>query len=394
MTAVFLVLPAAEVEGRHVVDPAAFARGGDLVDALEIGGHDPGVNLRREQRGVAEHFLDVPDIGPALEHFGGAGMPERVDGDRARQPGRVAVVHEDSAQDVGLHHGAAIGQEEAFDGFASVSGEQERPHGIEVFGDEAEGHFADGDDAILATFSEDDAHRAILDAHIVGGEFADLRAAKAGRIKDLHDRSIAEAGRRAQVRLVHPAQHLVVGDDALRKPVGFSQRWEVRERIHDDFPSQFQERIKPLHRVDLEVAVGGADRLAVGLGTMKKVFVIIEKLLELRVAQIGPAAIRFRGQPPEERLDVFDAMLDGERCEVARVKMLLIKFDERMHFIRPPARTAIRGNGEPPTRPTRADACDRGPSLIRPERRGCNAPWWSGCGGRASPGCDVNRPRV
>ena len=92
--AVFLVYPAVEFEGGDVDDAAAFAGGGGFVDALEIGADDAGVNLRGEEGGVAEHFLDVAHLGSAFEHFGGTGVAEAVDGDAAGEPGGVAVADE------------------------------------------------------------------------------------------------------------------------------------------------------------------------------------------------------------------------------------------------------------------------------------------------------------
>ena len=41
---------------------------------LEVGHIDPRVDLGRGDRRMAEHRLDVPDVGAALEHVGGEGV--------------------------------------------------------------------------------------------------------------------------------------------------------------------------------------------------------------------------------------------------------------------------------------------------------------------------------
>lgn len=50
------------------------------VGALQVAEYQVRVDRRREERAVAEQLLDVPDVGAALEHVRGTGVPERVDG--------------------------------------------------------------------------------------------------------------------------------------------------------------------------------------------------------------------------------------------------------------------------------------------------------------------------
>jgi hypothetical protein len=48
------------------------------VHGLERLDGDLGVDLRGRQKGVTQHLLHVPDVGPALEHQGGRGVAEGV----------------------------------------------------------------------------------------------------------------------------------------------------------------------------------------------------------------------------------------------------------------------------------------------------------------------------
>lgn len=51
-------------------------RGG--VDLFELPDRDMGINLRRLQTGMPELLLDVPDVGPVLQHERRAGVAEQV----------------------------------------------------------------------------------------------------------------------------------------------------------------------------------------------------------------------------------------------------------------------------------------------------------------------------
>jgi hypothetical protein len=52
------------------------------MDPLQIRDLDLRVDLRRRDRSVPEEHLDVPEIGPTLEHVGGTAMSENVRGNR------------------------------------------------------------------------------------------------------------------------------------------------------------------------------------------------------------------------------------------------------------------------------------------------------------------------
>ena len=51
---------------------------GRRVDLAQPVHRDQGVDLGGGDRRVAEQFLDHPDVGPAVEHVRGEGVPQRV----------------------------------------------------------------------------------------------------------------------------------------------------------------------------------------------------------------------------------------------------------------------------------------------------------------------------
>ena len=61
------------------------------VDGLQIRYIHRRVDLRGGHGGVAQHRLDVPKIGPALQKVGGKRVPERVGRDGIGNPGDPGV---------------------------------------------------------------------------------------------------------------------------------------------------------------------------------------------------------------------------------------------------------------------------------------------------------------
>jgi len=121
----------------------------------EVGLHDVGVDLGGADVGMAEQFLDVADIRPALEHLGGAGVPQRVHGVDVAESGPVAV-QDELLPEVGGLEAFALGGDE--DGRALLfapstslrAGQQDGPDAFYVFGQVTAGDFADGNDALFA----------------------------------------------------------------------------------------------------------------------------------------------------------------------------------------------------------------------------------------------------
>src|SRR5688572_4443788 len=78
----------------------------------EVRDLDVGVALGRLQRAVAEEFLDVTDVGAALEEVRRDRMPERVAGRVLLQARFLGRGLDDAVQEVGVHAPAAQRQEE------------------------------------------------------------------------------------------------------------------------------------------------------------------------------------------------------------------------------------------------------------------------------------------
>ena len=83
------------VASETVGHPRLSARGpsrsgvGGVVDRPQPFRRHPRVHLRGRQAGVAEQLLHHPDVGPAVEHVGGARVAQHVREEPARQPGAV-----------------------------------------------------------------------------------------------------------------------------------------------------------------------------------------------------------------------------------------------------------------------------------------------------------------
>ena len=71
-----------------------------LVGFLQVGDCEFGVMPQSVEALVAEEFLDVIEVGAALDKFGGATSPERVRADRAIEAGRSDVAADQDKQAV------------------------------------------------------------------------------------------------------------------------------------------------------------------------------------------------------------------------------------------------------------------------------------------------------
>jgi hypothetical protein len=314
----FAVAPAAKLEGGHLDGFAALAGGCVLVDPFQVAGDDAGVNLGRGQVRVAEHFLNVADGCPALQHFGGAGVTQAVGGGRPGEPGGVAVAHEDAAEDRGTQGRAVVGQEQpphfrAIRGPALVTGHDDGAHPVEVFGHVIEGDFADGDDAVFFPLGLVHAHGAVFEVDVVNVEPAKLDPAQAAGVEHFEHGAVPVAERGGNVGLGEPAKHLGIGQNPFRQPMGLAEFWEVGEGVNEDAATLFQERVKVGDGMDFGLTVAECQGLAALVAMPPPIFVIVLQLLEGYIADVGPVEVR------KEVPDVHQAVLDGERRQMPRV---------------------------------------------------------------------------
>lgn len=71
---------------------------GPVVDLLQLGDGDAGIDLGRLQAFMAQEDLHETDVRPTLEHQGGAAMPEEVAGSVLPDAGRLHVAADEAAQ--------------------------------------------------------------------------------------------------------------------------------------------------------------------------------------------------------------------------------------------------------------------------------------------------------
>src|SRR5215470_15625081 len=86
--------------------PQSGARMRLQVDGEQAVAIDLGIDLRRRQAGVAEQFLDLPQVGAGRQQMRGEGMPERVRCGSVRQGQAGAQVLDQKLHDTGPERAA------------------------------------------------------------------------------------------------------------------------------------------------------------------------------------------------------------------------------------------------------------------------------------------------
>ena len=95
MGSVALTVGSATSQRQLVFSWQTGARVGRVVDGSQPFGRDLRVHLGRCDGGVAEEFLDNPDVRPVVQHVGGAAVTQYVGGELALQPHPQPVVADD-----------------------------------------------------------------------------------------------------------------------------------------------------------------------------------------------------------------------------------------------------------------------------------------------------------
>jgi len=85
------------MSGSALILPDLGSRMRAHVDFLELLDGDLGIDLGRVQALMAEHLLDVADVGAVFQHFGGHGVAEEMTGARLLNAGFFGVGTDDSA---------------------------------------------------------------------------------------------------------------------------------------------------------------------------------------------------------------------------------------------------------------------------------------------------------
>ena len=91
----------------------SFAGRGFLVNFFQIKRNDTGINLGGGDLAVSQHFLHMPDRGPAPQHFRGAGMAQAVGGSVPGQARLLSVLPDHVVQHLRMKRTTALAEEEA-----------------------------------------------------------------------------------------------------------------------------------------------------------------------------------------------------------------------------------------------------------------------------------------
>ena len=148
---------------------------GRVVGFFEALNGDVGVDLRGDEVGVAEEFLDAAEIGAAIQEMGGIAMAEFVRGEFGVKSGADEILLEPGLDDTGSN-GARVhagGPENWIGTF------RRRAERFPIMFDCFKGMIADGSDAFLFSFAAhtDEAFGEIEVLDTESAEFADAETA-------------------------------------------------------------------------------------------------------------------------------------------------------------------------------------------------------------------------
>lgn len=236
---------------------------------------DVGVNFSGGEVGMAEEFLDDPQVSAAGEQVSGERVAEEVGVNRGGDAGAAGGVP-DHAPEAGGGERAAVAGEEDFAG-APLS-QQFRAAGGEVNAQCGLGAAADEDQAFLAAFAND-AGGAFGEVEIFlaeGGEFTDAQAAG---VEGLEDGAVAEAERGVRPADGEEAVNFFLGEgggEAFGEAGEFEQRGEVARE--EGFVVEVAE----------EIAEGGYFDFECGRGGVAEAGLVVEVGFEDGQGEVGP----------------------------------------------------------------------------------------------------------
>lgn len=302
---------------------AALAGCGLGVDGFQVVFDDVGVNLRRFDAAVAEHFLNVADAGAAAKHPGGAGMTQAVRGRGGGQVGLLGVGPHEAQQSRGGERVAVLGQKEPCRGIAWLGLRHElRSCFAEVAGEPVERDVADGDEPVFAAFALLHGDGALVALKVVEGQFAGFTGAQAAGVEQLEQRSIPDAFGAAGERGIDQCVELRGAEDVTRQRFAFVQWRQLRGGIGEDEPALIQPREEPFHAPHFAAAGVGGDAIA------HQCFVPGGEFVEGDVAPVVIVA------PGHERPHHAQRVRHGLRREVPRGEMagvVLKRAGDRRH---------------------------------------------------------------
>ena len=173
---------------------------GLVVGFFEALGGDVGVDLGRNEVGVAEKFLDAAEVGAGVEHMGGVAVAEFVGCEVRIEAGGGEMALKAELDEARIH------------GVGLVRVREENGHGgrgrlfegAPVGFNGLERGCADGDEAFFLSFAAD-ADDLLVPVDVLGLEAAEFAYAQAAGVNDFEDGGVAvSSGSRG--RWPHPAR--------------------------------------------------------------------------------------------------------------------------------------------------------------------------------------------
>ena len=162
---------------------------GPLVDLLEVGNGDFGVNAGGFEPGVAKERLDETDVGPVLVHVRGAGMTKQVAASGFADLGRVDGAGDPVAEVAGAEALPVATEEE---GLLGVVQDEAWPGLFEVAGEPLQGALPHRDEAVLSSLAAE-VEGSSGPVEVGKIEAHDLTAPRCGRVEGFEDSTVTDA---------------------------------------------------------------------------------------------------------------------------------------------------------------------------------------------------------
>ena len=199
------------------------------VRLFQVRDGQPQITLRRRQRLVAEHFLNVPQVGVIFQQVRGATVPPQMTGDVFFEPQLARILGQQPVNAM-LADGQAVPDgDEQFFGWPAFR--QFRPDGFEIIFEILAGDAAQGHDAVFAALALVDAQQFLLQVHVRHVQVAQLLLADAGGVKHFEQRPVAVADQRLRVRRFNDAAGLLRRQDVFGQRVRLAGQPQAFGRI-------------------------------------------------------------------------------------------------------------------------------------------------------------------
>ena len=163
---------------------------------LQVGLNHMGIDLRGLDAGMSQQLLNMADARASLEHDGGAGMTQTVNGDAVRKMRLISIPPQQPTQ-VLRPQASPTGRKKEQAGRMFFIGEDD-PYSLDVFGDIGRRHLAHGHHSIFFSFPPQHPQGPSRKIQVIHAQPAKLRRAQTRGVQKLKHRSISKAQGRGQ----------------------------------------------------------------------------------------------------------------------------------------------------------------------------------------------------